>query len=160
MYNLISLGCGLFTKDLTLYCCYLTFYILVQLIHCTLLHHLDLDHGPTEKKRKRERQKVFKFTNKQLETRQCDEYVIGRVLPDEIGEDTDVMHMKLEAYTPNYLKECRHLLMKKVEEYRRTVEELQTEKAKQAVQHRNEIEEIRIFYRNIAYQPARLQRRC
>lgn len=106
----------------------------------------------------------LKFTNKQLETRQCDEYAIGRVLPDEIGEDTDVMHMKLEdiyqqwdgcEYTPNYLKECRHLLMKKVEEYRRTVEELQTEKAKQAVQHRNEIEEIRTFYRNIAYGTSR-----
>ena len=31
-------------------------------------------------------------------TEQCNQYVVGCDLPDEIGEDTDFMHMKLEDF--------------------------------------------------------------
>ena len=43
----------------------------------------------------------------------------------------------------------------KVEEYRRTIEALKTEKAKMALQHGKEIEEIRTFYQHIAYGTSR-----
>ena len=54
------------------------------------------------------------------------EYEVGRILPDEFGEDTDVLHMKLEdfyqewdenaEYTHTYLLKCRK---QQVESYRR-----------------------------------------
>lgn len=51
------------------------------------------------------------------ESGQCNKYVVGR---DELGEDTDIVHMRLEdfyqqwedgnEYSANYLKECRQQL--------------------------------------------------
>ena len=129
--------------------------------------------SPSTKRRKTKRQKVRRKlklaanSNCDLnqETGGCGEYVVGRILPDEIGEDTDVMHMKLEdfyqqwedsnEYTHGYLLECRQQLMKKVKSYHCKIEELQTEKAELVVKHRKEIEEIRTFYQNIAYGTSR-----
>ena len=51
---------------------------------------------------------------------------MGRVLPYEIGEDTDVMHMELEDFykewdnsehSNTYLNGCRQKLIQKVKEY-------------------------------------------
>ena len=111
--------------------------------------------SPATKSRKRQRQKVcrrFKYADSHSKSGQCNEYVVCRILPNEIGEDTDVVHMKLDdfyqqwedgnEYSPNYLMGCRQQLMKKVEEYRRTIEVLETEKAELALRHRKEIEEI------------------
>lgn len=128
--------------------------------------------SPATKRRKRHRQKArrkLKFRTElsdTSETEQChsNQYVVGRDLPDEIGEDTDVMHMKLEdfyqqwdnkEYTQGYLLECRQQLLRKVESYRNKIEELQTEKAELSLKHRKEIEEIRTFYQNIAYGTSR-----
>lgn len=124
--------------------------------------------SPATKKRKRQRQKVcrkLKFADSRSESGQCNKYVVGRVLPDELGEDTDVVHMRLEdfyqqwedgnEFSANYLQECRQQLIQKVEEYRRTIEALKTEKAKVALQHRKEIEEIRKFYQHLAYGTSR-----
>lgn len=131
------------------------------------------DPSPSTKKRKRQRQKVrrrLKFasgssaggTDNSSEPEQYKEYVVGRILPDEIG---DVLHMKLEdfyqewdenaVYTPTYLLECRKQLIRKVESYRCKIEELHSEKAQTALKHRKEIEEIRTFYQNIAYGTSR-----
>ncbi|MCG8624869.1 MAG: hypothetical protein MJE68_23080, partial [Proteobacteria bacterium] len=120
--------------------------------------------SPATKRKKRQRQKArrkLKFhtesSNISGSLRQQDysnEYVIGRDLPNEIGEDTDVMHMKLEdfyqqwddgEYTQGYLLECRQQLIQKVEHYRCQIETLQTEKAELTLKHRKEIEEIRTF---------------
>ena len=76
---------------------------------CTF-HHFDICSkemgrpSPATKRKKRQRQKArrkLKFhtesSNISGSLRQQDysnEYVIGRDLPNEIGEDTDVMHMK------------------------------------------------------------------
>ena len=73
--------------------------------------------SPATKKRKRQRQKVchkLKFADSRSESGQCNKYEVGRVLPDELGEDTDVVHMRLEdfyqqwedgdEYSANYLK--------------------------------------------------------
>lgn len=125
--------------------------------------------SPETKRRKRQRQKVrrqLKFSSKSSNdcTSELDEYVVGRVLPDEIGEDTDVMQMKLEdvyqqwddsKYTHKYLMECRQQLIKKIEEYRCKLEQLQTQNSEMTLKHRKEIEEIRTFYRNIAYGTSR-----
>ena len=89
---------------------------------------------------------------------------MGLVLPHEIGEDTDVMHMELEDFyrewdnsehSSTYLKECRQKLIEKVKEYHQKVEQLQTEKIETACKHRAEIGEIRTFYKNIAYGTSR-----
>lgn len=128
--------------------------------------------SPSTKRQKRRRQKVrrkLKFNNSNsssnLDTdyeqnNGCD-YEIGRVLPDEIGEDTDVVHMKLgdfyqkwgdtDEYSHGYLMECRKQLMMKVKHYRCQNKTIKTEKAELILKHRNEIEEIRTFYQNIAY---------
>ena len=58
-------------------------------------------------------------------------------MPDEIGEDTDIMHKDMEDFynewdnsehSNTYLKECRQKLIEKVKEYHKKVEQLQTEK--------------------------------
>ena len=126
--------------------------------------------SPATKRKKRQRQKArrkLKFhteSNNTSGTEQYNQYVVGCDLPDEIGEDTDVMHMKLEDfyqqwddrdYTHGYLLECRQQLIRKVESYRYKIEKLQTEKAELTLKHRKEIEEIRNFYQNIAYGTSR-----
>ena len=128
--------------------------------------------SPATKKKKRQRQKLRrkqKFTatsgaTDSSEAEHSSGYVVGRVLPDEIGEDTDVMHMELEDFyrewdnsehSNTYLKECRQKLLEKVKEYHQKVEQLQTEKIEIACKHRAKIEEIRTFYRNIAYGTSR-----
>ena len=93
------------------------------------------------------------------------EYVVGRKLPDGFGEDTDVLHIKLEdfyqgweenaEYSCNYLLECRKQLVGKVESYRRKIEELCTDKTETALKHRKEIDDIQTFYHNIAFGTSR-----
>ena len=131
--------------------------------------------SPSTKKRKRQRQKVRRRqkvanahagnTTDSSEADRYKEYVVGRILPYGFGEDTDVLHMKLEdfyqgweenaEYSRNYLLECREQLVRKVESYRRKIEELCTDKTETALKHRKEIEDIRTFYQNIAYGTSR-----
>ena len=119
-----------------------------------------------KKKQKRQKQKFhrkLKFTANSgaIDSSEIEHssYVVGRILPDEIGEDTNVMHMELEDFykewdgsehSNTYLKECRQKLLEKVKEYRQKVEQLHTEKIETAHKHRTEIE-IHTFYMNIAY---------
>lgn len=75
------------------------------------------------------------------------------------GEDMVAVEMRLEdefkdedeQYPRDYLLECRERLCVKVQHYRSEVEALKDKIAQQSLQHRKQLDQVRDFYRNIAY---------
>ena len=79
------------------------------------------------------------------------------------GEDLVALEMRLEdslqpedqAYSYEYLKECRQRLCVQVEQYRNEVERLSSALTEQSSQHRRQLDQVRDFYRTIAYSRTR-----
>ena len=87
-----------------------------------------------------------------------------------LGEDEEVIDMEIEdalfnldgytgkterKYPMEYLSECREKLLSKVKKYRAKVEDQKSQNISMQYNHRKEIENIRTFYRGIAYAPTR-----
>ena len=80
----------------------------------------------------------------------------------------DVLEMRIEdsmshldpnpeqvEYSQDYLVDCRIKLMKKVTLYREQLEEAISNHARFTAKHRQEIESIRSFYKNLLHAPTR-----
>ena len=75
------------------------------------------------------------------------------------GEDLVAMEMRLEDqlkkkdenYSYEYLIECRQRLCAQVEKYKNEVERLSSTLTEQSAQHRLQLDQVREFYRTIAY---------
>ena len=75
------------------------------------------------------------------------------------GEDMVALEMRLkdslkqknELYSYEYLIECRQRLCAQVEHYRNEVERLSSALTEQSSQHRIRLDQVRDFYRTIAY---------
>ena len=138
-------------------------------------------HSPAHKRRKRKQQKVrrkLKFSPDKQSTYSEDncEQSSDILMPNDVatsegdieldkdeaayGEDITVLEMHLEDslrkedegnYDYQYLLDCRKKLCRKVQYYRRKLEESVSANIKQALEHRKELESVRTFYHNIAY---------
>ena len=75
------------------------------------------------------------------------------------GEDLVALEMRLEDhlkkegenYSYDYLIECRQRLCAQVEQYKNEVERLSSTLTEQSAQHRQQLDQVREFYRTIAY---------
>ena len=73
-----------------------------------------------------------------------------KLIPDPNPEQVE--------YSQDYLVDCRTKLIKKVTLYREQLEEAISNNARLTAKHRQEIESIRSFYKNLLHAPTRTGR--
>ena len=87
------------------------------------------------------------------------------VSDNPVGLDLDVLEMTLcdsmansETYSDEYLADCRHRQMRKVEDYRKEIKRLRAEKLEILSKQQKDIIGIRNFYQTIAFGESRTGR--